>query len=161
MLRILSVLIVIISLLGGGYYLSGGAIGFGDAIITSDLSNLRKRANLFLEDIQFKDFDSAAAHHENHLSETIDIPYLITRLFLVKPELLEILDYEIAYAKIDSSKLRGRVKYQINYKELVRNKFGKRELILYFYRPDTSSKWYLKLEDSLRKLAPDKTKIVN
>ncbi len=161
MIRIISVLIVIISVLGGGYYIAGGSFGYGDAMITSDLSNLRKRANLFWEDIQFKDFDSAAAHHEKHLSETIDIPYLITRLFLVKPELLEILDYEIAYAKIDSSKLRARVKYQISYKELVRNKFGKRELILYFYRPDNSSRWYLKLEDSLRKLTPNNKKITS
>ena len=160
MIRILSTLTVIITMLAVGYYLSGGSLGSGKIALNSDAAKLRNRANLFWEDIQFKDFDAAAAHHENHLSETIDISYLVNRLFLVKPELLEILDYEIIYAKIDSSGLRGRVKYQIHYKEFVRNKFGKREIILYFYRLNNNEQWYLKLEDSLRRLTPDKSKII-
>ncbi len=160
MFRVFLVVSILLAMFGAGYYVVGGSVNVGPVVMNSDSSRLRKRANQFWEDIQFKDFDAAAAHHENQLSEKIDIPFLIKRIFLVKPEVLEILDYEIVYARIDSTDRRARVKFVVNYKELVREKFGKREIMLYFYRANASGQWFLKLEDSLRKLTPDKGKII-
>ena len=72
----------------------------------------------FLEDIQFKDFASAAGYHAPDLIESVDIPFLLQRLFAVKPEALDIMDYEIVFAEIDSSELRARVKSRVKVKLL-------------------------------------------
>jgi hypothetical protein len=126
--------------------------------IGSDTAKLRQISRSFLEDIQFKDFKKAAVYHPPAERKTVDIPYLIERLFMLKPELLDIMEYEIVFAKVDSSGLRGRVKSRIKIKELVREKIKQRELMLYYYRANDQAPWYMRLETSLRKLDADKKK---
>jgi len=109
----------------------------------------------FMEDIQFKDFQNAASYHAPDLMETVDIPFLLQRLFAVRPEALDIMGYEVVFSEIDSSDLRARVKVRVRAKLLANERLEERELILYFYRDDAQSPWYMKLEDSLRELAPD------
>jgi hypothetical protein len=108
-----------------------------------------------MEDIQFKDFQSAASYHAPELIETVDIPFLIQRLFAVKPEALDIMDYEVVFADIDRSDLRARVRVRVRANILLRQRIEEREFVLYFERDDPSSPWYMKLEDSLRELSPD------
>lgn len=107
-----------------------------------------------MEDVQFKDFVSAASYHAPELIETVDIPFLIQRLFAVKPEALDIMDYEIVFAELDPSGLRARVKAKL----LLDERIEERELVLYFYRDSPSDPWYMKLEDSFRQLSPDSTR---
>ena len=75
--------------------------------------------------------------------------------FAVKPEALDFMDYEVVFADVDSSGLRARVKLRVKAKFLVDERIAERELILYFERDSESDPWYMKLEDSLRQLAPD------
>lgn len=89
------------------------------------------------------------------LIESVDIPFLIQRLFAVKPEALDFMEYDVVFAEIDSSGLRARVKLRVKAKLLVQERIEERELILYFYRDSTSAPWYMRLEDSLRQLSPD------
>lgn len=156
------VLIGVVVALAGGYllaaHLSGGAFPTLGLPLGGDRGLVRRASLSFLEDIQFKDFDSAARYHSPEKQDTVDIPYLIQRLFQVKPEALDIMGYEIIFADLDSTETRARVKMRVKVKELTRGQIRDQELMLYFERKDERSPWYMKLEDSLRKLDADKDK---
>jgi hypothetical protein len=129
-------------------------VGFG-----GNTATLRRMSKDFLEDVQFKDFTRAARYHSPAEQKTVDIPFLLERIFMLKPELLDVMEYEILFARIDSTGLRGRVKTRIKVKNLVEPSIHDRELMLYYYREQESSPWYMRLESSLRHLSPDKEKI--
>ena len=77
----------------------------------------------FMEDIQFKDFDKAATYHDPEDQKKHDIPKLIERLFKIKPELLDIMEYKIMESTLDSSGNRGRVKVQTKVHRLNTRRF--------------------------------------
>lgn len=158
MLRLIALTLV----LGGAYlaaaHLSGGAFPTLGLPLGGDLGQLRETAKRFMEDIQFKDFKAAAQYHAPDKRDTVDIPYLLQRLFVVKPEALEIMDYEVAMADLDSSGDRARVKLRVKANDLVREKILTREFVLYFKRADAASPWYMELEDSLRQLEAEEGK---
>ena len=105
--------LLVLSLLFGGYlgvaHGSGGACSMLGLALGGDRGALRRIALAFLEDVQFKDFVSAANYHAPDLIDSVDIPFLLQRLFAVKPEALDIMDYDIVFAELDSSNLRARV----------------------------------------------------
>ncbi len=155
--------LLVLSLLGGGYlaaaHFSGGAFATLGLALGGDRGALRRLALSFLEDIQFKDFVSAASYHSPELRETVDIPFIIQRLFTVRPEALDIMDYEVVFSEIDESGLRARVKLRVTVKLLLNALINEREVILYFERDSVDDPWYMKLEDSLRQLSPDSAKL--
>ncbi len=154
--------VLAISLLSGAYltvaHISGGALSTLGLALGGDRGELRRIALSFLEDLQFKDFQSAASYHAPDLLDTVDIPFLIQRLFAVKPEALDIMDFDIVFADLDSSDLRARVKVRVKAKLLLTEQIEERELVLYFHRDSVGDPWYMKLEDSLRDLPPDSTR---
>lgn len=158
----IGILALVVALLGGGYlaaaHFSGGVFPTLGLALGGDRGELRRLAMAFLEDIQFKDFESAAGYHAPELRETVDIPFLIQRLFQVKPEALDIMDFDIAFADIDSSGRRARVKTRVKVKFLLDGRVEERELMLYFDKDAPDAPWYMKLEDSLRELSPDSAK---
>ena len=85
--------LLLIGALLGGYlgvaHISGAAFPTLGLMLGGDRGLLRRVAMEFMEDIQFKDFVAAASYHAPDLIETVDIPFLIQRLFAVKPEALE------------------------------------------------------------------------
>ena len=109
--------LLLVVLLAGGYigaaHLSGGAFPTLGLPLGGERSMLRETVRAFLEDIQFKDFERAASYHAPDKRDTVDIPFLLERLFLQKPESLDIMDYEIVFAKIDSTRRRARVKARV------------------------------------------------
>ncbi len=157
------ILLVTLGVLAGGYvsvaHFSGGAFPTFGLPIGGDRGLLRRIALSFLEDIKFKDFGAAALYHAPELIETVDIPFLIQRLFQVKPEALDVMDFEVVFAEIDSSGLRARVKVRVKAKLLIDERIIEREMVLYFYRDTVVDPWYMKLEDSLRELSPDSSRI--
>lgn len=140
-------------------HLSGGAYPTPGIPVGGDLGELRRTSMTFWEDIQFKDFDRAATYHSPEKQESVDIPFLIQRLFAVKPEALDVMSYEIVLADIDSTGNRGRVKTRVKVKILVDEKIREKEVMLYFHRADAASPWYMELEDSLREVKADQEKI--
>ena len=154
--------VLVLSLLLGGYltvaHISGGAFSTLGLLLGGDRGDLRRVALAFLEDIQFKDFTSAAGYHSPETRDSVDIPFLIQRLFTVRPEALDIMDYEVVFAEIDESGLRARVKLRVTVKLLLNALINEREVILFFERETVNDPWYMKLEDSLRQLAPDTAK---
>ncbi len=156
------VAVLVLSLLLGGYltvaHISGGAFSTLGLLLGGDRGDLRRVALAFLEDIQFKDFTSAAGYHSPETRDSVDIPFLIQRLFTVRPEALDIMDYEVVFAEIDESGLRARVKMRVTVKLLLNALINEREVILFFERETVNDPWYMKLEDSLRELSPDTAK---
>jgi len=149
-------------LLCGGYvagaHLSGGAWPTLGLPIGGPEALLRQTALSFWEDIQFKDFGAAASYHSPETRDSVDIPYLIERIFAVKPEMLDIMEYEVVFAEVDSTTLRARIKTRLKVKELIREKIREQEVILYFHRESTDAAWYMVLESSLRAAEADDEK---
>ena len=139
----------------GGYlavsHLSGAAFFTFGLPIGGDRGELRRTALRFLEDLQFKDFIKAATYHSPDDQSSVDIPFLIQRLFQVKPEALDIMDYEVIFADIDSSGDRARVKVRVKVKVLLNNAIKEKDMVLYFHRENANAPWFMKFEDSLRK----------
>lgn len=154
--------IAVLLFLFGGYtgiaHFSGGAFPTLGLPLGGERALLREITNHFMEDIQFKDFEAAAGYHAPENIDGVDIPFLLERLFAQKPELLDIMDYEIVMADIDSSGNRARVKTRIKVKNLAQKDIYTRELMLFFQRADAASPWYMELESSLRSLTGDKEK---
>ncbi len=141
---------------GGGYvaaaHFSGGAYPTLGLPLGGDRGFLRRAALAFWEDIQFKDFVKAASYHAPEVQGSVDIPYLIERLFGIKPEMLDVMEYEVVLADVDSTGLRARVKTRIKVKILVDGSLAEREVMLYFHRSTPDAPWYMELESSLRAL---------
>ncbi len=154
--------LLVLAVLAGGYlgvaHVSGGAFWTVGLALGGDRGALRRIALSFLEDIQFKDFVSAAGYHAPDIRDSVDIPFLIQRLFTVRPEALDIMDYDVVFAEIDSGGLRARVKLRVKVTLLLNAVIEEQEVILYFQRDSVDDPWYMKLEDSLRQLSPDSTK---
>lgn len=152
--------VVLVAALGyvGAAHFSGGAFPLPGLAVGGDRGQLRRLALAFLEDIQFKDFETASSYHAPEKREEVDIPFLLQRLFQVKPEALDIMSYEIVFADIDSSGNRGRVKTRVRVKELLRDHIRDQEVVFYFNREHAGAPWYMRLEDSLRQLEGAKDK---
>jgi len=140
-------------------HLSGGALYAFGLPLGGDRGELRRLAFSFWEDIQFKDFDAAASYHEPDRIAEVDIPYLIERLFLQKPEWLDITDIEVMMVDVDSSGDRGRVRTQMRVHDLTNDEWRDQEVMLYFYREGPGSPWYMELETSLRDIKAEDGKI--
>ena len=150
------------ALLLGGYLalaqLSGGAFPTPGLALGGEEGLLRRTTMSFWEDIQFKDFQKAASYHAPDKQASVDIPFLLERIFLQKPEMLDFLSYEVVLVDIDSSGLRGRVKTRMRVRDLAREKVEEKELMLYYKRASEADPWYMDLESSLRNLDGDADK---
>ena len=142
----------------GGPPFRGGAFPTFGLPLGGDLGWLRRTSLDFWEDIQFKDFARAATYHAADRQDDVDIAYLIERLFGVKPEMLDIMSYEIVLAEVDSTGLRARVKTRLKVKLLIKEIIKEREVMLFFHRETVDSPWYMELETSLRALESDPDK---
>jgi len=159
--RLLIPLAVLLALVGGyaaAVHFSGGAFYDFGVPLGGDLGELRRTTTSFLEDLQFKDFENAARYHSPDMQDSVDIPYLLERLFMVKPEALDIMEYSIILAEVDSSGLRARIKSRVKFKELIKGNIKETELMLYYHRDNTDSPWYMKLESSLHQLEGEEGK---
>jgi len=157
----LTLLMVLVLALGGYLgvaHFSGGAFPTLGLPLGGELGQLRSISESFMEDLQYKDFKHAASYHQPDVQDTVDIPFLLKRVFVVKPEALEIMEYEVVMADLDSTGDRGRVKLRVKANDLIREQILTRELMLYFKRDGRAAPWYMELEDSLRKDKAEKDK---
>ncbi len=143
-----------------------------------ELAQLDKLARAFLQDLQFKDFDKAGKYHSFVDQGKANIPQLIERLFQVKPEVLNIRDFEIVKVDLDDDGKRARTFFRSNLELLNTaegdkpNKEKQVEGILYWHKLPVSAaraaaegeaaattateaaaaeaeQWFMKLESSL------------
>ncbi len=123
-------------------------IGGLQFVFDKDKNILKNLTIDFLEDIKFKDFDNAASYHTQEDQATVDIPHLLERLFKIKPELVDIMKYEITGVDIDRGGSRARVRTQTTIKVLNTEELREPDVIFYWQKID--GHWYMKLESSLQ-----------
>lgn len=128
---------------------SGLSLGGVTVASSAEASYIEQRTLDFLEDVRFKDFAQAASYHSVTDRKTVDIPYLIERIFQIKPEFLDILRYEILAVELDRSGTRGRVKTRTVVKILNTGEIREPEILFYWYK-DPRDGWVMRLESSLR-----------
>lgn len=113
-----------------------GAIGvllYGP--LGEDARVVRHLSDRFMEDLQFKDFRSSGLYHHRFDRDRVDIGKALERLFLVKPEMLNIIDYELVEADVDSSGERARVHVRTRFKRLnMKDEPEDGELMLYWIK---------------------------
>lgn len=151
MKKVVLIFVVLVGAAMALLYLSAPGTDLGttfNQVASKDVKFLRQRSIDFLEDLQYKDFDKAAAYHNAEDRKTVDIAELIERLFAVKPEFLDIMRYEIKKVDIDRSGDRAKVKTHTVVKILNSGKIREPDLILY-WRRDPKEGWVMKLESSL------------
>lgn len=89
----------------------------------------------FMEDIQFKDFRSSSLYHHKLERDRVDIGKTIEKLFLMKPEGLDIQEYRIVKAEVDSSGDRARVLIETKFRRLnMKDKAETGEVLLYWMK---------------------------
>ncbi len=115
---------------------------------SEDLNTINRISLSFMEDIRFKDFKKAASYHNEDDRKKVNIAKKIEKLFRIKPELLDIMEYEVMESSLDSTKKRGRVKLKAKVHVLNLDKIKNVELILYYKKKDGA--WYMELESSLK-----------
>jgi hypothetical protein len=146
-----STVALILVILGVGAYIFydsqwGRSIYLG--LFSEDLQLIEAISMSFMEDVQFKDFDKAVSYHSPEDREKIDIPRLMRKLFMIKPELIDVMDYSVLESSLDSTGTRGRVKVKAKVNVLNSDKIKHPEVILYFHKK--GDQWYMELESSLR-----------
>lgn len=146
------VALVLLLVAGGAFFVLGqgpaskaplGLLMGGDAKKVAELSQK------FLEDIQFKDFKSAAQYSPPEDREKADIPHLIERLFQVKPEMLDITNVQLLSSDLDSTRRRAKVKLGTDVKLLNTSELRHPEVILYWKKSETGQ-WFMDLASSLQ-----------
>ena len=96
---------------------------------------LHELSSAFLEDLQFKDFRSSGLYHHPFEQDRVDIGKALERLFLVKPELLNIRDFRLVQNEVDSTGRRGRTLVNVQFDVLNRDDNPREaDLMLYWMR---------------------------
>lgn len=133
----------------GGYFLFASDRGrtLMRDLFSSDRKTIDRISLSFMEDIKFKDFNKAASYHHPEDRAKADIPGRIERLFKIKPELLDIMDYRVLETTLDASGNRGRVKLSAKVSLLNQDRIEQPEMILYYQKRDGA--WFMELDSSL------------
>lgn len=121
--------IAVLLLLGAGAYV------FLYSPFQPSVRMVNKLSRKWMEDLQFKDFRSSSLYHHKLDRNRIDIGRALERLFLVKPEMLDIKDYRIVSTDVDSTGERARTKIKARYVRLNQDKKPKEaDLMLYWMK---------------------------
>ena len=92
-------------------------------------------ARAFLEDLQFKDFRQSGLYHHTLEQDRLDIGRALERLFMLKPEFIDIQQYRIIKSEVDSAGQRARTLVRVRFKRLnMANEPEDKDLILYWMR---------------------------
>lgn len=125
------VTLIVLALAGLGLY-----VFLADPLsLQPDRGTVEELSETFMEDLQFKDFRQAGLYHHKLERDRLDIGKALEALFLVKPELLDIKDFDIVKADIDSNGTRARTLVRTRYSRLNYDKEPQeKDLMLYWIK---------------------------
>lgn len=115
---------------------------------SQDAKTIEQMTLQFLEDVRFKDFARAASYHSVSDRKKVDIARLIEEKFAIKPELLDVLRYEVIDVELDSTGNRGKVKTRTVARILNTEEVKDLELMFYWEKNPRDG-WVMRLESSL------------
>ncbi len=146
-----NLLFVLIVVLGLSAALLGSRLGLDISIggfsLNSDRNTLYNRMSDFLEDIQFKDFKKSASYHSPEDQKSANIPDLIENKFLIKPELMDIKEFQIQKIDVDRSGERARIHTMTHIKLLNSTEMKDVESIFFWHK--VNGIWYMRLKSSI------------
>lgn len=102
----------------------------------------------FLEGVQFKDFKRAAKVHSEKDQEGKNIPELIEKKFMIKPELLDIKSFEIVHIDLTHAGERAKVLTKVHVR-LLNSGEPIKEVEAVFYFKKEEGQWVMDLQSSL------------
>lgn len=113
---------------------AGGALFLLDPF-NPDAGTVGDLSDRFMEDVQFKDFRQSSLYHHELERDRVDVGRSIEQLFMVKPEMLDLMEYRIVKSEVDSTGDRARVKVRTRY-EILNKGDGPQdgELLLYWIK---------------------------
>lgn len=121
--------VLVLAVLGAGAWL------FLNNPFDADSGVVRQVSLKFMEDLQFKDFRSSSLYHHELERDRVDIGQTLEKLFMIKPEFLDLMEYRISKIEVDSSGERARVLVKTKFKRLNMNsKPEEGEIILYWLK---------------------------
>ncbi len=121
--------VIILIVLGLGTYI------FLANPFNRDSGFVREVSLAFMEDLQFKDFRRSSLYHHKLERDRVDIGRTLERLFMVKPEFLDIMEYRIKRIDVDSTGDRAKVLLKTKFKRLnVKKDPEEGEVILYWIK---------------------------
>lgn len=148
---LLVVILVFVALIGAVVLVTrsryGVEVGGRHLTWSEDRYELDRRMRGFLEAIQFKDFDKAGNYHNEEDRDNRNLGRLIESKFLIKPEQLDIRDYQIREIGISEAGNRARILTVTTVHKLNTAEVRDAEAMFYWAKEDGT--WYLKLESSL------------
>jgi len=102
---------------------------------SGEVGLLRDMSQSFMEDLQFKDFRSSKLYSHELDQHRLDIGATLERLFLIKPEFLDILDFKLVRTDIDASGDRAKVLVRVRFKKLnLKKEVEEAEIVLYWIK---------------------------
>lgn len=151
-MRKLFVLVLLLALAGGAFavFMHGNRANAPlGVLLNAQTREVTELGRQFMEAVQYKDFKAAAQLSPPEDREKADVPKLIERLFLVKPEQLQIDKVQLLTADVDTTGKRARTKFGTDVKLLNSAELRHPEVMLY-WRKAQDGKWYMDLASSLQ-----------
>lgn len=146
------ILLVILALGAGGYilaaHLSGGALPTFGLEIGGERQVVRQKTLQFWENLKFKDLKRATAMLGQEVSDPAPILQFLERTFHTEPESLDITEYSVVSAELDSTGRRVRIKASVSANQLATRKPIRVEVMHFFYQSPKGD-WWLDLSNSL------------
>lgn len=102
----------------------------------------------FLEDVKFKDFAHASTFHTEEDRKRKDIAKLIEEKFQIKPELLDIRDFDVLRVEVASTGQRAKALTKVFVKLLNSNQDVKEVDLSFFFKKQDGA-WFMDLQSSL------------
>lgn len=150
-MKLKALTMLVIASLAAFVYLNSSRYGFRfgglKVPFDSDKMTINDSTLSFLEAVKFKDFNRAASFHHPDTLQEKDVPKLIEKKFMIKPEALDISAFEIVRVDLDSARSRGKALCSVTVKALNTDKRRDIEIIFYWMKRDEA--WYMTLESSL------------
>lgn len=126
----------------------GIALGPLRLSLEPDKQTVELATRRFLEDVKFKDFAHASTFHTDQDRKRKDIPKLIEEKFQIKPELLDIRDFEVLRVDVMSTGERAKALAKVFVKVLNSNQDVKEVDMSFFFKKEKGG-WYMDLQSSL------------
>jgi hypothetical protein len=149
LLLLLIVLGVAVYLESSRYSLRLGGVAFE---LDPNRNAIDTKTRRFLTDLQYKDFPHAASFHDPAIQEKFDIPKLIEKKFLVKPEHLDIRHFEVLRVDVSPQGSRAKAIVKVTVRLLSTDKVRDVEAVFYWKKspgPKPPAQWFMDLQSSL------------
>lgn len=147
----------LLAVAAGGYagyaHFTGGEVPTLGLPIGGARAELRTLTMSFWEDIKFKDYKKAASYQAETKRSESSISALVEQVFGLPAQSVDLMEFSVVEAELDSTGNRARLKSRVKAKDLVKGKVHTREVMHFFHRDTPQAAWVLDLDHTVNRLA--------